>query len=234
MKKRLYFINLLCLILCCCLMLGLLGACSKGETPQPVPSDNETYISPTINEDGKLEYTHEGANVVIEDVEPLDAPTVPSDIFDTNMEEVYLNPNQIEPSKFEYLDDSGDVAAVWEVLPVVKDDDFTLRPGVVDVWGLDWELVPGRVFTEETSFEPLEGIVTIYFSVYLTSTEDSYLGYFDSTAQRYTWLEPPNDEDYYLKLTVNSTNAINVAFKHNSQEMIKYTGQYRLSPPVLK
>jgi len=190
---------------------------------------NEEYLSPTINGDGKYEYKDdEGTAVVVEGWQEAPESDDPNKTDD--FEEIYLFPEQIEETAYQYYNKSGEIFADWEVLPAPQSTESVLSPETSSTWLIDWEIAAGDHYTSNEKIPIADSKSEIYLSIEVSSADDLYLGCFDSIAQTYTWLKPPVAGDLNLKLTVNSENPITVALKNDGKGTAEFVGQYSLNP----
>lgn len=154
----------------------------------------------------------------------LCVPTFAAD--NVSVRENYLTAEKIRDGYYVYRDETGAVVATREDLDQV---DFASQTRAA-VWPIDWSLQNGSCKHDSIEIDPTENPIEVYVSINFSRTGKSRMGWYDTRHQAYTWMSDYVADGFHSKITMMTSNKVNLAIENCSERGIRYYGKYSLAP----
>lgn len=163
---------------------------------------------------------------------PAAAATAETSCIDCGVEgsvtatEVYIKPIQIDESTYHYYDEDGELLAIFIA---DSEEDQAVSPRATR-YNISWNIGANSAKHSPVELDTTNGPTNVYCSVTPVYSTKSYIGYYKSIVDKYTWFEPPFSSTKSGSFQCASSHPINFAIKNAGNIANTYGGAFSLSP----
>lgn len=140
-------------------------------------------------------------------------------------EQVYIKPVQVDENTYHYYDENGELLAMY-----VADsaDAYSASPRSTQ-YSINWT-IPGNggIKYSTVGLDTSQGGFEVHYRVYFTTGVLTFVGYYSSVADRYSWFEPPHSSSFSGYYICASSHPINFALKNDGNFTTTYSGSFKL------
>lgn len=137
-------------------------------------------------------------------------------------EHVYIDPVQVGENTYHYYDESGELLAMF-----VANEAETYS--ATQKYSIDWKIPAKSIKHSSVEIDTTQG-AEVHHKIYQTAGTLSFVGYYLSAVDKYTWFNPPSTqtlEGYFICAT---SHPVNFAIQNDGKSMNQYYGTYYLAP----
>lgn len=144
----------------------------------------------------------------------------------TTATEVYIEPVQINENTYHYYDEDGELLAVFIA---DSEETQTVSPRATR-YNISWDIGANSVKHSPVELDTTNGPTNVYCRVTPVNPTKSYIGYYKSIVDKYTWFDPPFTSTKSGSFQCASSHPINFAIKNEGNIANTYGGAFSLSP----
>lgn len=141
-------------------------------------------------------------------------------------EEVYIEPVRIDENTYHYYDENGELLAVFFADPA---DGDPASPRAT-LYNISWEIDPNSIKHSTVDLDTTQGATDVYYKIFASYETTTYVGYYMSSADKYSWFNPPFTLTKSGSFLCATSHPINFALKNTGNRRNHYSGGFSLSP----
>lgn len=140
--------------------------------------------------------------------------------------EVYIKPVQVNENTYHYYDKSGELLAIF-IADLEETQSVSPR---ATRYNISWDIGANSFKHSSVELDTTNGPTNVYCRVTPVYQTQSYVGYYKSQVNQYTWFDPPFTSTKSGSFQVASSHPINFAIKNAGNIANTYGGAFSLSP----